>query len=61
VRKEDGRVAQIENELLEAVNSTGIGPMGLGGETTALDVHIETTDTHITSLPVAIKYHLIIY
>ena len=56
VRNEDGRVARIENELLEAVNSTGIGPMGLGGKTTALDVHIETADTHITSLPVAINF-----
>ncbi|MCD6455625.1 MAG: fumarate hydratase [Methanophagales archaeon] len=56
VRNEDGLVARIENELLEAVNSTGIGPMGLGGKTTALDVHIETADTHITSLPVAINF-----
>ena len=56
VRNEDGRVARIETELLEAVNGTGIGPMGLGGETTALDVHIETADTHITSLPVAINF-----
>ena len=56
VRNEDGRVARIENELLEAVNGTGIGPMGLGGKTTALDVHIETADTHITSLPVAINF-----
>ncbi len=56
VRNEDGRVARIENELLDAVNSTGIGPMGLGGKTTALDVHIETADTHITSLPVAINF-----
>ncbi|MCK4398800.1 MAG: fumarate hydratase, partial [Methanophagales archaeon] len=56
VRNGDGRVARIETELLEAVNGTGIGPMGLGGKTTALDVHIETADTHITSLPVAINF-----
>ena len=56
VRNGDDRVAQIENELLDAVNNTGIGPMGLGGKTTALDVHIETADTHITSLPVAINF-----
>ena len=56
VRNGDGRVARIENELLDVVNSTGIGPMGLGGKTTALDVHIETADTHITSLPVAINF-----
>ena len=56
VRNGDGRIARIETELLDAVNSTGIGPMGLGGKTTALDVHIETADTHITSLPVAINF-----
>ena len=56
VRNGDDRVARIENELLDAVNNTGIGPMGLGGKTTALDVHIETADTHITSLPVAINF-----
>ncbi len=51
----DARIARIEEELLDAVNNTGIGPMGLGGKTTALDLHIETADTHITSLPVAIN------
>lgn len=55
-RNEDARIARIEEELLDAVNDTGIGPMGLGGKTTALDVHIETADTHITSLPVAINF-----
>lgn len=56
VRNKDERIAQAEEEILEAVNSTGIGPMGLGGDTTALDVHIETASTHITSLPVAINF-----
>ena len=56
VRNRDKRIAQAEEEILEAVNSTGIGPMGLGGDTTALDVHIETASTHITSLPVAINF-----
>lgn len=55
-RNEDARIARIEEELLDAVNDTGIGPMGLGGKATALDVHIETADTHITSLPVAINF-----
>jgi len=55
-RNKDARIARIEEELLDAVNNTGIGPMGLGGKTTALDVHIETADTHITSLPVAINF-----
>nr|QNO52343.1 hypothetical protein CJELADDK_00022 [Methanosarcinales archaeon ANME-1 ERB6] len=56
VRHKDAKIARIEAELLEAVNNTGIGPMGLGGKTTALDAHIETADTHITSLPVAINF-----
>ena len=56
MRHKDARVARMEEELLETVNNTGIGPMGLGGKTTALDVHIETADTHITSLPVAINF-----
>ncbi len=55
-RHGDARVARIEQDLLEAVNRTGIGPMGLGGRTTALDLHIETASTHITSLPIAINF-----
>ena len=56
VRNIEERIARLEEELLEAVNNTGIGPMGLGGKTTALDVHIETASTHITSLPVAVNF-----
>lgn len=56
VRNTEERIARLEEKLLEAVNNTGIGPMGLGGNTTALDVHIETASTHITSLPVAINF-----
>ena len=56
MRHKEVRIAQMEEELLEAVNNTGIGPMGLGGKTTALDVHIETASTHITSLPVAVTF-----
>ncbi len=52
----DRRIARIEHELLDAVNRLGVGPMGLGGRTTALAVHIKTADTHITSLPVAINF-----
>src|SRR3989339_261976 len=44
-----------ENELLEKINATGIGPMGLGGNTTALAVHIERYPCHISSLPVAVN------
>lgn len=44
-----------ENELLEEINKLGIGPMGLGGITTALAVFIETKPCHIASLPVAVN------
>jgi fumarate hydratase subunit alpha len=47
--------AQLESELLDAINKLGIGPMGLGGRTTAVAVHIETLPCHITSLPVAVN------
>jgi len=47
-------IAALEAELLDAVNSTGIGPMGLGGDTTALAVQIEYAHTHITQNPVAV-------
>jgi len=55
-RNPDPKVAAIELELLDAINATGIGPMGLGGDTTALDVHIETAWTHITCNPVAVNF-----
>lgn len=48
-------VADLEKELLEKINRTGIGPGGLGGTTTALGVNIETYPTHIAGLPVAIN------
>jgi fumarate hydratase subunit alpha len=47
--------AEMEKELLEKINETGIGPMGIGGKTTALAVHIETAPTHIASIPVAVN------
>jgi fumarate hydratase subunit alpha len=50
----DNRLAELENELLEIVNSTGIGPMGLGGKTTALDVKVEMVDTHTAGLPIGV-------
>ena len=46
---------KLEDELLELVNATGIGPQGLGGRTTALAVHVETYPCHIASLPVAVN------
>ena len=51
----DARFAKCEQELLEAINKLGIGPMGLGGRTTALAVHIETYPCHIATMPVAIN------
>lgn len=48
-------VKQLEIELLEEINRSGIGPGGLGGTTTALGVNIETYPTHIAGLPVAIN------
>ncbi len=51
----DDRVGAMEAELLDAVNATGIGPAGLGGDTTALAVHLVTAPCHIASLPVAVN------
>ncbi len=48
-------IIKLEADLLNAVNKLNIGPMGLGGKTTALAVHIETSPTHIAGLPVAIN------
>ncbi|MES5261659.1 fumarate hydratase [Priestia megaterium] len=48
-------ISQLEKELLEDINKTGIGPQGLGGINTALSVAIETYACHITALPVAVN------
>lgn len=50
-----GYVADMEKELLNRINSTGIGPAGLGGRITALCVNINTFATHIAGLPVAVN------
>ena len=47
--------ARMEEELLERMNDLGIGPLGMGGRITALDVHIEYFPCHITALPVAVN------
>jgi len=47
--------AELEAQLLAAVNATGIGPGGLGGDTTALAVHVATAPCHIAALPVAVN------
>lgn len=54
-RNHDPRYAAFEDELLNMINKTGIGPQGLGGETTAVAVHVEWAPTHIASLPVAVN------
>lgn len=48
-------VREMEQELLDKINKTGIGPGGLGGTTTALAVNINTYPTHIAGLPVAVN------
>ena len=48
-------VKNMEQELLEEINKSGIGPGGLGGKTTALAVNINTYPTHIAGLPVAVN------
>ncbi|MEM3073501.1 MAG: fumarate hydratase [Nitrososphaerales archaeon] len=55
-RNPDPEVAKLEEELLEALNGLGIGPMGLGGKTTLLGVNIEVAYTHTAGLPVAVNY-----
>lgn len=48
-------IKELEEELLQKINNTGIGPGGLGGKTTALAVNINTYPTHIAGLPVAVN------
>ncbi|MSO58137.1 MAG: fumarate hydratase [Thermoleophilia bacterium] len=55
-RNSDPLVAQLEDELYDLLNQTGIGPMGLGGDVTVLQCHIEHADTHMTLNPVAVNY-----
>ena len=54
-RHPNAEIGQLEIELLAEINQLGIGPMGLGGSVTALDVHVETYPTHIASIPVAVN------
>ncbi|MBW4793250.1 fumarate hydratase [Pseudomonas tolaasii] len=55
VHHEASHIAELERELLNAINKTGIGPQGYGGSTTALWVSVETYACHITALPVAVN------
>lgn len=54
-RHPDAYYAALEEELLASINRLGIGPAGLGGTTTSLDVHVEVHPCHIASLPVAVN------
>jgi fumarate hydratase subunit alpha/L(+)-tartrate dehydratase alpha subunit len=52
---DDPEGAKLEAELSHAVNALGVGPQGLGGDSTAFAVHVETAATHITMNPVAVN------
>ena len=54
-RHPEPHYAELEQELLQTINDLGIGPQGLGGQTTALDLFIEYFPTHIAGLPVAVN------
>jgi fumarate hydratase subunit alpha len=51
----DPAIAELEREVFDAVNATGIGPAGFGGTVTTVAVHIESMATHIAAFPVAIN------
>jgi len=51
----DAEGAKLERDLTEAVNLLGVGPQGLGGDSTSFAVHVETAATHITMNPVAVN------
>jgi len=55
-RNPDKKLAGLEKELMAAANELGIGPMGLGGRTTVLGVHVAKAACHTASLPVAISF-----
>jgi fumarate hydratase subunit alpha/L(+)-tartrate dehydratase alpha subunit len=51
----DAEGAKLETQLTAAINQLGVGPQGLGGDSTAFAVHIEIAATHITMNPVAVN------
>ena len=53
-RHPDKKIAQLEEDLIRDINQSGVGPMGLGGKTTVLDVHVEHAPRHPASLPVGL-------
>lgn len=54
-KNEDPRYAKLEDKLIEEINKMGFGPAGLGGNTTAIGVNVETYPTHIAGMPVAVN------
>jgi fumarate hydratase subunit alpha len=55
IRNTQYAIRKLEQDLLRQINKLNIGPMGLGGKTTALTVSIETYPTHMAGLPVAVN------
>ena len=55
LKNDPEKLDELEQSILNDINSLGIGPMGLGGDTTALAVHIKTAHCHTASLPVAVN------
>lgn len=55
-RSSDPYYADMEEKIMEKINDSGIGPMGVGGRTTVLSVRILTAPTHIAGLPLAYNY-----
>ena len=51
----DPKFANMETEILQRLNASGLGPQGIGGKTTAISVHIKSYACHIACLPVAIN------
>ncbi|MBI4322130.1 MAG: fumarate hydratase [Chloroflexi bacterium] len=56
-RNPDPKVAALEDKLYTALNQLGIGPLGVGGETTCLAVHMEIAGTHSAVFPIAVAFY----
>lgn len=54
---QDPEIAKLEKEIFEAANMTGIGPMGLGGKTTVLGLHVDYAFRHPASFPAAVAFN----
>lgn len=59
-RHEDEDISKLECDLLDAINALGFGPMGCGGKSAVMDVHIECALTHTGALPVAVNIQCVI-